>query len=235
MRFPMATVHDPAHPPAPALTSNTAFLSRAIAQGLDTPLAALRASLETLGQELRQSGTRLQPMRIEGVLGEFERLGRNVRNLLEYATPPVVHALECSLEEIVHAARAPLAPELRERVVSARIEPGAALLVDGPLLAICLRRLLENALEAGTGPVLVVARREDTRTSFSVLDEAGSDAFGPAWQPTPFLTTKPNHIGLGLALTQRDVALLGGQLEFLRNAGGETCVRITFETTERVR
>ncbi|MEQ1894254.1 MAG: ATP-binding protein [Planctomycetota bacterium] len=231
----MATANDPAHLPAPVLTSDTAFLSRAIAQGLDTPLVALRASLETLGQELRQGATRLQPMRIEGVLGEFERLGKNVRQLLEYATPPAIHALECSLEEIVHAARAPLTPELRERVACARIEPGAVLVVDGPLLAACLRRLLENALEAGSGPVLVVARREGTRTSFSVLDESGADAFGPEWQPTPFLTTKPNHIGLGLALTQRDVALLGGRLEFLRNPGGETCVRMTFETTERVR
>ena len=125
--------------------------------------------------------------------------------------------------------------ELRERVVSARIEPGASLVVDGPLLSTCLRRLLENALEAGTGPVLVVARREGGRTSFSVLDESGADAFGPEWHPTPFLTTKPNHIGLGLALTQRDVALLGGRLEFLRNPGGETCVRMTFESTERAR
>lgn len=216
----------------PPLSSETAFLSRALAQGLDTPLVALRASLESLGQELRQGTTRLPPLRIEGVLGEFERLGKNVRQLLEYATPPAVHALECSLEEIVQAACTPLTPEQKERVVHARIESGPDLVVDGPLLSACLRRLLENALEASEGQVLVVARREGTRTTFSVIDEAGSDPFGPQWQPTPFQTTKPNHIGLGLALTQRDVALLGGRLEFLRNPGGETCVRITLENTE---
>lgn len=217
------------------LSSETAFLSRALAQGLDRPLLALRASLETLGQELRQGPGSVAPMRIDGVLGEFERLGKNVRQLLEYATAPAIHALDCSLEEIVQAARAPLASEQRERVVCARIEPGASLIVDGPLLATCLRRLLENALEAGTGTVLVVARRTEESTSFSVLDENGADAFGPEWHPTPFLTTKPNHIGLGLALTQRDVALLGGRLEFLRNPGGETCVRITLPSTENAR
>lgn len=230
--MPTVPVLDPAAPLAP-LTSETAFLSRALAQGLDTPLSALRASLETIGQELRSGAKDIQPLRIEGVLGEFERLGRNVQELLDYATPPEVRPLSCSLEEIVQAARAPLSPESKERVVVARIEPGTRLEVDGPLLATALRRLIENALEAGSGTVLVVARREGACTSFSVVDDASG--FGPDWQPTPFRTTKPNHLGLGLALTRRDVGLLGGRLEFLRTPGGETCVRIHLESKETVR
>lgn len=216
------------------LSSETAFLSRALAQGLDTPLTALRASLETLGHELRAGVKDIQPLRIEGVLGEFERLGRNVQELLEYATPPAVHALECSLEEIVRAACAPLAAAQRERVLVARVEPGSELHVDGPLLAGALRRLIENALEAGSGPVLVVARREGVTTSFSVVDDAAA-GLAPDRQPAPFQTTKPNHLGLGLALTRRDVALLGGRLEFLRTPGGETCVRISLDSKDSAR
>jgi len=223
---------DQAVPLAP-LSSETAFLSRALAQGLDTPLSALRASLETIGLELRAGVKGIQPMRIEGVLGEFERLGRNVQELLDYATLPEVRPLSCSLEEIVRAARAPLSPAFKERVTLAQVEPGAELDVDGPLLASALRRLIENALEAGSGEVLVVARREASGTSFSVIDDAAG--FGPDWQPTPFCTTKPNHLGLGLALTRRDVALLGGRLEFLRTPGGETCVRISLDSKESAR
>jgi signal transduction histidine kinase len=138
----------------------------------------------------------------------------------------VPRALACSLDEIMAAARAQLRPELRERVVVARCEADRWVDVDGPLLAGCLRRLLENALEATEGLVLVIARHEGAAASFTVIDDAPS-VLAPGWQPIPFHTTKPNHLGLGLALTQRDVALLGGRLEFLSSPGGQTCVRIS--------
>ena len=221
----MATPH-PNVPPAD-LGPDGSF-ARALSQGLDTPLSALRATMESLGQELQASNTRspLRAQRLDGVLREVERLGKNVRELCDFAAPPVPRALPCTLDEIVSSARAQLRPELRERVVAARCEENESFVVDGPLLAGCLWRLLENALEATDELVLVVARRERDWASFTVVDDAPS-ALGPGWQPVPFRTTKPNHLGLGLALTQRDVALLNGRLEFLSSPGGQTCVRIS--------
>ena len=206
-------------------------VSRALAQGLDTPLAALRATMESLTHELDQKRGVLPSQRMDGVLREVDRLGKNVRELCDYAAPPVLRPLACSLAEIVEAARAQLTPEQRDRVVVARCEAGAGLEVDGPLLSSCLRRLLENALEATEEVALVVARIEHGAASFSVVDDA-PNAFGPDWKPVPFRTTKPNHLGLGLALTQRDIALLNGDLEFLTTPGGGTCVRITIRPKE---
>jgi signal transduction histidine kinase len=202
--------------------------ARALSQGLDTPLSALRATMESLGYELQAAHGRnaLRPQRLDGVLQEVERLGKNVRELCDFAEPPVPRALPCSLDEIVAAARAQLRPEQRGRVVAARCEPNSSVEVDGPLLAGCLRRLLENALEATDELVLVVARLGPDGASFTVVDDAPS-TLGPGWQVVPFQTTKPNHLGLGLALTQRDVALLNGRLEFLSSPGGQTCVRIS--------
>lgn len=221
--------------PSPATTAASLApdhrLARALVQGLDTPLSALRATMESLGHELEHATVRpaLRPQRLDGVLREVERLGKNVRELCDLAAPPVPQALACTLEEIVRAARAALPPEQRERVLIARSEAQASIDVDGPLVSQCLRRLLENALEA-TGssdePVLVVARGEEGTASFTVVDAAPS-ALGPGWQPVPFQTTKPNHLGLGLSLTQRDVALLAGRLEFLASGAGQTCVRIS--------
>lgn len=210
-------------------------LSRALAQGLDTPLAALRASVESLSQEFGHGHRSAQPrQRMDGVLREVERLGRNVRELCDFASPPVPRPLACTLEEIIAAATQALTSEQRSRVVAAHFERGVTLRVDGPLLSGCLRRILENALEATDGPVLVVVRPEEGQTSFTVIDEAPS-SLGPDWQPAPFQTTKPNHLGLGLALTQRDIALLNGRLEFPSSPGGETCVRIAIPSKEDVR
>jgi signal transduction histidine kinase len=206
-------------------------LARALLQGLNTPLAALRATMESLGQEMLQSGHAVKPLRIDGVLREVDRIGKNVRELCELATPPVPLPLACSLEEIVSAARSGLPLEQRTRVISAQTEPEASIEVDGPLLSACLRRLLENALEATEGPVLVVARRENGHATLAVIDDAPS-GLSPGWQPVPFHSTKPNHLGLGLTLTRRDVALLDGRLEFLSMPDGATCVRITIPSKE---
>jgi len=223
--------HEETHLPAsdPALRDGS--LARALIQGLNTPLAALRATMESLGEEMRQGAQSVKPLRIDGVLREVDRLGKNVRELCELAALPVPRPLACSLEEIVSSARAALTGDQRERVVAARTDPGASIDVDGPLLSSALRRVIENALEATDGPVLVVTRREHGLASFAVLDDAPS-TLGPQWRPTPFQSTKPNHLGLGLTLTQRDVGLLDGHLEFLSSPGGQTCVRITIDVKE---
>jgi signal transduction histidine kinase len=221
----------PAHLLRP--TDDDTSLSRALSQGLDTPLTALRAAMETLGYELR-AGAGVGALRIEGVLEEVERLGKNVRELCDLASNPVPRPLTCTLDEIVHSARAPLTLQQRERVLAARCEPSEALRVDGPLLAGALRRLVENALEASDDLVLLLARIVDGHATFSVLDGSRSE-LGPDWRPTPFRTTKPNHMGLGLTLTQRDVELLGGTLEFPSNPNGRTCVRISIPLMEQAR
>jgi signal transduction histidine kinase len=190
--------------------------------------------VESLGQEVLLERVAVQPLRIDGVLREVDRINKNVRELVDFTSPPVPRPLACTLHEIAQTARAQIAPELRARVVLAHCEADAALHVDGPLLSACLRRLLENALEATDELVLVVARRDGGECSFAVVDGAPS-AHGPGWQPMPFHSTKPNHLGLGLVLTQRDVALLGGRLEFLSTPLDETCVRITIPSHEDVR
>jgi two-component system C4-dicarboxylate transport sensor histidine kinase DctB len=203
-----------------------AALSRALAQGLDRPLTALRATMEALGQELAQNG--IPSLRIHGLLREVERLAGNVRDLCAFATPPVPRALTCSLQEILAGARAQLSPALKTRVLVARMAPEerpATLEVDGPLLCNCLRRLIENALESGSEHVLLLARLEQGNARFSVID-AAPRGFDPDWAIEAFHTTKPNHLGLGLALTRRDVELLGGELEFLTTPDSH-CARIS--------
>jgi signal transduction histidine kinase len=217
--------------PVAALADPDVSLARALSQGLDTPLSALRATMESLGQEMLLGSQTVAPLRIDGVLREVDLLGKNVRELCELAAPPVPRPLACSLEEIVRSASSAFAPHQRARVIAARTAPGESLEVDGPLLSACLRRLIENALEAADGPVLVVARRERGHASFAVMNDAPS-LLGPGWQPVPFHSTKPNHLGLGLTLTRRDVGLLGGRLEFLSAPGGDTCVRITIPSVE---
>jgi signal transduction histidine kinase len=209
---------------AAALVRKSGAIARALTGGLELPLQAIRASVENLHHEFGREPVGAR--RLDGVLRGVERLGRNVDGLLELAEPPTLHPLACTPSEIVGAARQALDAEDRSRVQLACTQEGAPLRLDGPLVSVCLRRLIENSLEAGSETVLVSARTSGDQLVFAVVDDA-PEGLESDWKPVPFLTTKPNHLGLGLTLTQRDVALLGGALTFHATRAGATCVRIT--------
>ncbi|MCZ6597368.1 MAG: hypothetical protein O7B99_07015 [Planctomycetota bacterium] len=187
---------------------------------MNVPLAALRAAMEHLARDLvdddPRSGT------VIGALEEVNRMGRTVQELVEYSTPPRPMPLKCTVEEIVYSARQRLPHEQRGRIAIAREERGASLTVDGPLLAKCLSRLIENALEAGSGEVLLSVRRNETETVFATLNRDVRAEIDWDWALSAFRTNKPDHLGLGLTLVRRDVELMGGELELSHTPGGET-------------
>ncbi len=202
---------------APA--TDRALLERSLQAGLGIPVAALRASVEGLCSELR--GLRPSPAAIPGVLEEVERLGRNVAGLVELARPAEPRPISCRLEEILRSASRAFVPFRRPRLVLARTERGAAVVTDGPLLARALERLVENGLEASDeDDVLLVARREPERVRFAVLNRSRG-WLDPQWAMQPFHTTKPNRLGLGLTLAERDVRALGGRLRIETSALGD--------------
>lgn len=93
--------------------------------------------------------------------------------------------------------------------------------VDRSQVVDCLERLLTNACEAATRPEAVrvsVGRRVDgVGKAWAVLEVADD---GPGIGECridhvfePFYTTKPNHLGMGLAFAQRDAAQNGGRIE----------------------
>jgi K+-sensing histidine kinase KdpD len=195
-------------------------LGTALTHGLDLPLTALRVSLEALSRELSRHDDRRELVR--GALEEMERLGRNVHDLVEFASRPAVLPLRCTLDEIVVGALRQLPVEGRARVLLATSTPDATLRAAGPLLVCALRRLLENALEAGAERVLAFARVEPGAVTLSVVDDGVRD-FDPAWARTAFHSTRSNHLGLGLPLVERDAALLNGTLTLERTERRTTC------------
>jgi len=206
-----------------ALAPN-ADLELALSQALDIPLHALRVSMESLNKALSREGD--SAAILSGALEEVERLERNVRELVEFASEPNPMPLRCTVAEILLSASKRLAPELRRRVIVAQTEAGFMLEVDGPLLARSLFRFLENALEAGAEQVLLTARREGRSVRFTVIDDA-PQPFDAAWAVSAFKTTKRNHLGLGLSLAERDVALLDGSIEFSNGYRGGKFVTVT--------
>ena len=74
--------------------------------------------------------------------------------------------------------------------------------------------------------MLVLVRQDSRHTTFTIVDAAPA-SFEPKWASQPFHSTKPNHMGLGIPLTRRDVALLDGKLAFRTDGDATTRAVIT--------
>jgi K+-sensing histidine kinase KdpD len=211
--------------------AQNAELELALSQGLDIPLRALRASMESMSKELAREGD--SASLLAGALEEVEQLGRNVRELVEFASAPRPMPLVCTVDEVLLGARDGLTRSKRRKVTIAHAKEGSMICVDGPLLARILQRFLENALEAGSEHVLLIAHCEAETTRFTVFDDAPND-FDAEWAVPAFRSTKRNHLGLGLSLAKRDVALLDGSLEFSNCPRGNKYVAVIVPDQARI-
>lgn len=220
-------MHAASSPARPAPTDPS--LGKALIEGLNLPLSALRASLESLARDLDSGDPRTRT--VAGALAEVGRVGRTVRDLADYSEPPTLRPLRCTAEEIVYSARHRLPRGLRDRVLVARMEPRIELDVDGPLLAQALTRLVENALEAASGRILVNVKSEGDAIVFTTVNHRSRGGIDWEWAQTPFQTDKPDHLGLGLTIARRDIALLGGVLELSCTPLGETIARVRMPRT----
>ncbi len=190
-------------------------LSCAVGHAVRAPLAALRASMETLARSF-EAGDR-RNLAARGALDEIVRLGHELQTLLDYALPLPVQPISCSLREIVCSAVEGLGPRRRADVLTAIEDRRARLEVDGPLLSRSISRLLEPAHESSAAPALLHARLERSDAVFTVvLEPAGTRSRGSRASADLRGTTAASV--LGLVLARRDVERMGGAFSFRRGA-----------------
>ena len=90
---------------------------------------------------------------------------------------------------------------------------------DGPSLSAAVSNLLINAMQAGQHVEVTASKTDDDRLQVIVQD----DGPGPPAEVTedlfePFVTSKPEGLGLGLPLVSRAAERLGGKVEWRREA-----------------
>jgi signal transduction histidine kinase len=146
------------------------------------------------------------------------------------------HAATVTLSACVDQALAELAVPSRCDVT---MENAGEPLVEGNVdeLVLAVRSILENALDAAGpgGRVRIQCLQEGESALLRVTDSGPGlpDEVRQA-QGAPFRTTKPGHLGLGLAVAQRAVRRHGGELRFgVARTPGAT-VELLLPKTRRV-
>jgi two-component system, NtrC family, sensor histidine kinase HydH len=205
-------------------------MSSAVAHGIRNPLASIRSSAEII--PLSDANGVSEAVR--DIVAESERLEAWVRELLSYTRPLVEAEAPVAIHELVRRCAQDFEREAQRRGIALQVECPSDLPAargDAMLFAQVLRSLLTNAIEATArgGHISLRGRRDtDPKTvSLSVEDDgAGMSPADLARAGTPFQTTKPRGLGVGLALARRIVERFGGRLTITSTLGRGTVVRV---------
>ncbi|MCS7185353.1 MAG: GAF domain-containing protein [Armatimonadetes bacterium] len=198
----------------------------------------LRSPLVTIGGYARQLQRNLSdPQRVQRnvqiIVDEVERLERQLRDLLDFATPKPPNLQRLNLNEMIR--------RLAEIHLPSMEAAGVQLVIDlppNPLFVLAdeiqvervVVNLLRNAVEAmpDGGILSVKVWSENEFVKISVRDTG--IGIIPDELPhifKPFYTTKSSGSGLGLAICKKIVDDHGGQIEVVSSVGEGTTFTIT--------
>jgi len=206
-----------------------------VAHEIRNPLTAIRVNLQALQRDLTDSPLADDHGRpLDITIGEVDRLDRVTRGVLTLAQPPMQDPKPVRLHTEIQTAIATLQPDLDRMGVSAETffeAKSDTVYGDGSSLRGAILNLIRNAAEAMPGGGTVSLRSQVIPEGSSGADSGADSGAGPgifrlhvvdggpgvpmAVRDTlfdPFVTTKEEGSGLGLAVALRTVEAHGGQL-----------------------
>ena len=142
-------------------------------------------------------------------------------------TPPHLHGIHAILYALFDAEER-LDRAAMKRQLEVSIAP-AKLVVSPVELAVALRAVVENALEAaGPGGARIDGELMGEDYVLAVTDRGGGfRAMDPADATRPFTTNKPGRLGLGLAVARWICRRVEGRLA-IESASGGSRVKLVF-------
>ena len=211
------------------------MLFTSIGHDLRTPLAAMRAAVESL-----QDGIAPDPHRYLGVVGnELDNVEALLDQLVEFARiesgQRTVVRETVSVAELAHEAVEALTPVAdRRRVLLALSADGPGHVTANQLdVSRALRNLVENAIRHSPVDctVTVSVSRTDDGVTVVVADQGEGFpddfrqlAFDPFTRADPARATRTGHAGLGLAITRALVQQHDGRVWLGAGPGGDVHV-----------
>ena len=167
---------------------------------------------------------------------EAERLGRLMRDLLEYGRPPRMETTRGGLESVIaEAMRANEAESAAGGVVVVTDVPSdlPQVVVDPQRMAQVFQNVIQNAIlhtpRGGRVEVVACSREAHGKRWAECIVHDGGPGFRPADLPhvfRPLFTRRPGGTGLGLAIAQRIVESHGGSMSAANAPQGGALVTV---------
>lgn len=203
-------------------------VSGGLAHQLRNGVTGARLAVQLHVRECSTSDT--EPLQV--ALRQLDLVEANLKRFLDLGRADEPRRRPCSLTALVGEAVMLFRPQCKHARIELRWEPGndIALSADAGQIGHLLHNVLGNAVEAaGPGGSVGVSAHVDERSGHGVVEVRDS---GPGPAPAvaerlfePFVTGKPEGIGLGLAVARRVAEAHGGTLTWARD-GERTCFRM---------
>ncbi|MDD4889187.1 MAG: HAMP domain-containing sensor histidine kinase [Phycisphaerae bacterium] len=212
-------------------------LAASVAHELRNPLSGIKMNARVLADELKRAG--IADQSLELIIREIGRMDLYLEELLDLsstaansggpaaAAPAAAKMEPVDLGELAESVLALLAGRCRHGQVEVerRFEAGNTVRGDASHLRQVMLNLMLNALEAmphgGRMTIATATATDGGAVRFSVADSGGG-VRGPAGADIfdPFVTTKPDGTGLGLAVCRQIIARHGGRIGYDTAANG---------------
>jgi signal transduction histidine kinase len=219
----MAVDHD-------GTTADREWLINQIAHALRNPIFAASVQAEAL--LMRAANQDAVVKTAEALRGQLDRLSKSIDEMLLYGRPmrpnlALVNVAEL-LESAVQRCRSGASGEL-PTVDIVEVDPVLKCRSDRNAVLVILERLLDNAIQHTEAPHEVRLRaRQSTAGEVEITVEDDGEGIAPELLDQVTLPFFPQHSGrpgLGLAVADKFVRILGGRLEIESTDGRGTVVR----------
>jgi signal transduction histidine kinase len=206
-------------------------LSAGLAHELRNPLGTIRASAEILTRNLAGENDVAREM-AGFIASEVDRTNSLVTRFLEFARPMKARPAPADLGEVIDRAVARLernSPPFDVSVYKNYSPDIGPVALDAELIERAIYNLLLNAAQATPpgGAITVKTRLADGAVEIAVIDRgAGIDPAHLENIFNPFFTTKPEGVGLGLAIVSKIVDGHGGRMAVESEPGKGSVFRV---------
>lgn len=216
-----------------------------VAHEVRNPLGSITLNLDLVAKEIARFAESSPGSGQEGltlvneIRDEVLRIRRVIDDYLRFARLPKLKAQRVHLNSFLALKLAFMAPLFQKAGVRPRMDWDGGLDTiegDGEQIWQAVLNMVQNSLEAmPAGGMLAVATRRETGEALVTVTDSGKGMSPEQLRQvfTPFFTTKPRGMGLGLALARRILHEHGARLECASAIGKGTCFTIRLPLKEK--
>jgi len=211
-------------------------LTASIAHEINNPLQAVQNCLHLAGRRALSEDQRQYYLRM--AQAEMERLMNTVQRMLDFYRPGAVDRKPEDMNELVKRVMSLMERQFNERGITLHIKLAKRLpqvLVVGDQIQQVFLNLVLNAMEVmPTGGELFVEVQTTKKEVEVTIEDTGPGISAGERQRIfePFVSTKEDGMGLGLAVSYGIIAAHGGSLELTSGRGRGACFRVSLPRGE---
>lgn len=212
-------------------------LTAGLAHELRNPLGTIKASAEMLMKDSTRNRPAVMSEMAGYIRSEVDRMNGLIANFLDFAKPLQMHPVMADLRPVLEDVVRQQDGLARERGVTLsvhRADEPLSFVFDPDLLKLAISNLVQNAIQASASGQTVEIRAENARGNAMIFVTDHGTGIEPQHLENifnPFFTTKPQGVGLGLAIVSKIVDEHRGHIKVFSETGTGTTFELALPET----